>query len=119
MNLHKKLITFYKKSKELEAARLKLNELKKTAIKISKNKAPDLSEIQDAIDHYIETKALSDIMRKIPSDLLGIQTKTLTILRDIGFTGKTVIPINDEHYGNIVFWYDGSNLRFKEENKNL
>ncbi|WP_316846848.1 hypothetical protein [Pedobacter psychrodurus] len=119
MKIHKRLITFYKKSKELEAARLKLKELKKTAIKINKNKTPDLSEIQDAIDHYMETKALSDIMHKIPSDLLGIQTKTLTVLRDIGLPAKTVIRVNDEHYGNIVFWYEGSNLRFKEENKDL
>ena len=119
MKIHKKLITFYKKSKELETARLKLKELKKTAFKINKNKEPDLSEIQYAIDRHMEIKASSNATRRLPSDLAAIQGKTLHILRDIGLPAKTVIRVNDEHYGSIVFWYEGSNLRFKEENKEL
>lgn len=112
MKLHKKLIIFYKKTKELETARLKLKELKKTTAKLNKEAQITLSEIQDAIERHIEMKSFSDALDKLPSDLLGIQRKILTILKDIGFPAKKNILINDSHYGSIGFWYEGTYLLF-------
>lgn len=115
MKLHKKLISFYKKSKALEAARLQLKELKKSNIKLPKNKEITLLEIQDAIDHHMEIVALSTIVGKLPSDLLGIQRKVISVLKAISFPAKKVILINDEHYGKITFWYEGTYLYFEEQ----
>jgi hypothetical protein len=91
MDLHKKLISFYKMSKELETSRLKLKELKKTAAKLNRTKEITLSEIQDVIDHHIKIKSFLDAVDRLPGKLLGIQRKTITVLMDVGLPGKTVV----------------------------
>ncbi|RZJ76195.1 MAG: hypothetical protein EOO45_03135 [Flavobacterium sp.] len=83
--------------------------------KVSKNKDINLSEIQDAIDHHMEMVAFAETVGKLPSDLLRIQRNVLTVLKAIGFPAKRIISINDDHYGNIVFWYEGTYLYFEEQ----
>ena len=94
---------------------MQLKELKKSNIKLPKNKENNLLEIQDAIDHHMEIVELSTRVGKLPSDLLGIQRKVITVLKAIGFPAKRTVLINDEHYGNIVFWYEGTYLYFEKQ----
>jgi len=117
MKLEKKLIKFYKKSKALESARLDFKQLKKSPVKLNAINEITLFDIQDAIDHQTKMKALSNTIDTFPGKLLGIQREIVTVLKIIGFASKTIIKVNDVRFGEIRFWYVGTNLQFDELKK--
>jgi len=114
MNLQKNLISFYKKSKKLEIAREELKELKKSSVKLNKNKEFTINEIQAAIDYQLKLRELNDTIVKLPRAMSELQRQIIALLKSIGLPVKRTISINDEKYGNLTFWYEGIYLYFDD-----
>lgn len=113
MNLQKTLIKFYKKSISLDELRSTLTSLKKVKSKVNKNESLSLEDIQTAIDHQSKIKEITGKKDKLPSELLGIQRKIIQALKEVGVPIKKKIEVHDEKYGNITFWFEGTNVHFK------
>ncbi|WP_157255442.1 hypothetical protein [Pedobacter sp. Leaf216] len=116
MDIQKNLLLFYKKSLKLKKARLKVKTLKESKVKISDQKNLNISEIQDAANHYLKIKKFSDRIGQLPSDLLGIQRKLISTFKTIGLRVGKKILIEDKKYGNIYFWYEGTFVYFEDKN---
>jgi len=108
------LIRFYKKSAKLERTKLFFKDLKNSAPKLKNQHELNISEIQQAINHQMEIDKCSAILAKLPSDLIGLQRDILSMLKLIGFRGKTNILVEDESFGEVNFWYEGSYLYFEK-----
>lgn len=113
MNLQKTLIKFYKKSITLDELRLKLTTLKKIKSRVSKTESLSLEDVQTAIDHQSKIKELTGKKDTLPSELLGIQRKIIQALKEVGVPIKKQIQVHDEKYGNITFWFEGTNVYFE------
>lgn len=116
MNIQKHLILFYRKSVKLKKTKLKVKTLKESKVKISDQNNPNISEIQEAADHYLKIKKYSDRIGQLPNALLGIQRKLISIFKTIGLRGGKKILIEDKKYGNIYFWYEGTYVYFEDKN---
>ncbi|WP_316809217.1 hypothetical protein [Pedobacter agri] len=117
MKLNKKLISLYKKSKELNSVRAQLKSQSNLKYQLPKDKELTLLEIQDAIDHHTSIIKLTAANEKLSGRTMNIEREVLTILMAIGFPARSRILINDEHCGNLSFWYLGKRIYYEEQNR--
>lgn len=112
MNSQKMLLCFYKKTEQLNKAKLKLKKLKKATLKLNNQGDLRISNVQAAADHYFEIKKYSDRVEKLPSDLREIQREMITVFKSIGLQGKKKLLVEHKHFGDFNFWYEGTYLHF-------
>ena len=120
MDLRRNLVLCYILSIDLEVAKMKQLQNKKTAAKTKKGKTAELEAIQKKIDEYLAVTGAAELRANLTKQQKKLERKTVAVLKKVKFPQEKVIKLYDEKYGKLNFWYKNGRIFFlKVENDPL
>lgn len=114
MDIQKNIINFYEMSIRLEHLKLRNKHLRNQLQASSTEPVLDFLALQKRVDYYVEIEKASEKIVVLPSQLLAIHSRVITVLKEVEFPEGQKILITREDDSALNFWYDGSELFIEE-----